>query len=300
MEKREIQILISFFFIYLTFSCNDLSAQNNNYFPLSVGNKFVYTYQQTGTPPIVTHTLVTKDSIINTKKYFYCSGIFNLWLRVDSIDGNLYAFKNGDTCLHHINEILMDSLRIMKGIAHSCYYLSQNGTNGDSILFGIQNNIKTFNFYIMIPGGGILHKRIYSQKFGLFLDETNTSSYSERLNLKGCYIDGILYGDTSMPSIIIKLNSFVKNFSLSQNYPNPFNPQTKIRFAIPVNSKNALVNIKIYDIVGKEVAKIVNETLTDGEYEVTFNGSNLPSGIYFYSLNIDGQFIDSKKMMLIK
>lgn len=115
--------------------------------------------------------------------------------------------------------------------------------------------------------------------------------------------DGIIFKTTTGGNTVdINLisNEVPEKISLSQNYPNPFNPQTKIRFAVPVNSNNALVNIKVYDIVGKEVAVIVNETLNDGEYEVTFNGNNLPSGIYFYSLNIDGQFIDSKKMMLIK
>jgi hypothetical protein len=87
-----------------------------------------------------------------------------------------------------------------------------------------------------------------------------------------------------------------ENFSLSQNYPNPFNPVTKISFAIP---KNNLVTLKIYDISGKEVATLINENMSAGEYEATFDASKLSSGVYFYKLT-SGNFNDVKKMMLLK
>jgi hypothetical protein len=85
-------------------------------------------------------------------------------------------------------------------------------------------------------------------------------------------------------------------YDLSQNYPNPFNPSTRIKFALP---KNEFVNMKIYDILGKEVASIINENLTAGFYEVEFNANNLASGMYFYRLETPS-YKDIKKMMLIK
>jgi hypothetical protein len=86
------------------------------------------------------------------------------------------------------------------------------------------------------------------------------------------------------------------SFSLSQNYPNPFNPGTKIKFQI----KDArLVTLKVYDIFGKEVTTLVNGKLKAGEYDVTFNGSGLPSGIYIYKLTA-GDFKAAKKMILVK
>jgi hypothetical protein len=85
-------------------------------------------------------------------------------------------------------------------------------------------------------------------------------------------------------------------YSLSQNYPNPFNPVTKINFAIP---KSGLVTLKVYDILGREVMTLVNEMKTAGNYTVDFNGANLSSGAYFYRLK-SGEFIDTKRMMLIK
>jgi len=98
------------------------------------------------------------------------------------------------------------------------------------------------------------------------------------------------------------------SFELYQNYPNPFNPTTKIRFDIPskvsfpsrVLGRNPVVKLKVFDILGKEIATLVNEQLKHGTYEVTFDGSNLPSGIYFYQLKTDSEQMLTKKMMLVK
>ncbi len=85
-------------------------------------------------------------------------------------------------------------------------------------------------------------------------------------------------------------------FSLSQNYPNPFNPNTNIRFAI---HKSGFVKLTVFNTIGKEVKKIVNENLHTGEYEVNLDGSGLNSGVYFYTLETEN-FTETKKMVLIK
>jgi len=86
------------------------------------------------------------------------------------------------------------------------------------------------------------------------------------------------------------------DFSLSQNYPNPFNPSTKINFTIP---KSGVVTLKVYNILGKEVAQLVNEFKNAGNYEINFNASNLSSGTYFYRIETNG-FTSTKKMSLLK
>ena len=91
-------------------------------------------------------------------------------------------------------------------------------------------------------------------------------------------------------------NSVPEAYKLEQNYPNPFNPATTISFSIP---KNGLVSLKVYDILGKEVATLVNTQLNSGQYNVNLNASNLGSGIYFYTLKA-GDFVETKKMMLVK
>ncbi|HEX2984977.1 MAG TPA: T9SS type A sorting domain-containing protein [Ignavibacteriales bacterium] len=86
------------------------------------------------------------------------------------------------------------------------------------------------------------------------------------------------------------------NFSLGQNYPNPFNPETKISFNLPVNGKTSL---KVYDMLGREVAELVNGELEKGTHTINFNGRSLSSGVYIYRLQ-SGAFTESKKMILMK
>ncbi len=86
-------------------------------------------------------------------------------------------------------------------------------------------------------------------------------------------------------------------YLLEQNYPNPFNPVTKINYDLPKNSK---VNLVIYDILGREVIRLVNNELKQaGRYVVEFNGQNYASGVYFYRIDV-GDFVQSKKMVLVK
>ena len=101
-----------------------------------------------------------------------------------------------------------------------------------------------------------------------------------------CTVSGIVGHNGEIPEA----------YSLSQNYPNPFNPVTKINYSLP---KNGLVTLKIYDVLGREVMTLVKEMKSAGNYAVDFNGANLSSGIYFYSLK-SGDFTSVKKMTLIK
>ena len=94
------------------------------------------------------------------------------------------------------------------------------------------------------------------------------------------------------------------DFSLNQNYPNPFNPSTKIQYTIPSviaseTKQSQLVSLKVYDILGNEVAILVNEQKPAGVYEVDFDASTFSSGIYFYKLQAGG-FVETKKMLLMK
>jgi photosystem II stability/assembly factor-like uncharacterized protein len=85
-------------------------------------------------------------------------------------------------------------------------------------------------------------------------------------------------------------------YSLSQNYPNPFNPVAKIKFAM---LKSGDAKIVVYDVMGREVQTLINESMQAGTYETTFDGSALNSGVYFYKLTADG-YSETKRMILIK
>jgi hypothetical protein len=97
-------------------------------------------------------------------------------------------------------------------------------------------------------------------------------------------------------SSVEQINSFPTDFNLSQNYPNPFNPTTKIEYSIPEQS---FVELKVYDILGNEVAILVNEEQSAGTYKADFNGDGLASGLYIAKLNA-GSFTKTIKMSLLK
>ena len=126
----------------------------------------------------------------------------------------------------------------------------------------------------------------------------------------GTGFTGKLY-KTSIGPVVGVADENIKpdNFQLFQNYPNPFNPITKIKFTIPTppvssplvkgRTKEGFVTLKVYDILGREIATLVNAEKPAGKYEVEFSASNLPSGIYFYQLKA-GQYSATKKMVLLK
>jgi hypothetical protein len=97
---------------------------------------------------------------------------------------------------------------------------------------------------------------------------------------------------TSVTENDIALNGF----RLYQNYPNPFNPSTVIGYQLPVNSQ---VTLKVYDVLGREVATLVNEVKPAGEYEVKFDATDLASRVYIYKIHA-GSFVQGKKMILLK
>ena len=152
--------------------------------------------------------------------------------------------------------------------------------------------------YIYIDCGLIQMYQVWTDYFGL-MNETSEAQYSSILN--GCVIDGVVYGDTSIVTGISEDTVSPKNYYLSQNYPNPFNPSTTISFSIPERS---FVTLKVYDMLGREVANLVNEELEPGSFEKTFDASTLSSGVYIYRITAtkDGKilFNESKQMLMIK
>ena len=144
--------------------------------------------------------------------------------------------------------------------------------------------------------GTTTEKQTYS-----FADK-NISAGKYQYRLKQIDFDG-----TFEYSNIIEVEVGIpREFSLSQNYPNPFNPTTKIKFTLlntdnplPGGARGGLVTLKIYDVLGNEIATLINEEKPAGSYEVEFDATGLTSGIYFYQLK-SGSFIQTMKMLLLK
>jgi photosystem II stability/assembly factor-like uncharacterized protein len=148
------------------------------------------------------------------------------------------------------------------------FMTNNNGTNWTELANGLPNTVAIHLDYNQASG----KLRIGTHGRGVW-------------EMSGSLI-GITNSNTNVPD----------NFYLKQNFPNPFNPVTKISFGIV---KSGFVNLKVYDALGREVSNLVNENLKTGNYEVTFRGDNLSSGMYFYRLTVN-DFTETKRMMLIK
>ena len=146
------------------------------------------------------------------------------------------------------------------------------------------------NWYYQIPDTTLITNMGYA--FIQFINKKTGWAYAD---VRGIHtING---GDTIFLSIS-KINSEIStNYKLFQNYPNPFNAISNIKYKI---EKTSVIKIELFDITGKKISTLLNKKHNPGEYQLKFDGNNLSSGIYFYSLFADGVRIDTKKMVLLK
>lgn len=172
---------------------------------------------------------------------------------------------------------------------------TETNNQGFEILRSAQNDNNQWERIGFVEGHGTTTE---SQAYSYIDREVVTGKYQYRI--KQIDFDG-----TFKYSNVVEVEvTSPSTFSLEQNYPNPFNPSTKIRYTIPnviasETKQSQFVNLKIYDVLGNELATLVNERRPSGSYEVEFDASNLPSGTYFYQLRA-GSFVETKKMIFIK
>ncbi|MBK8944012.1 MAG: T9SS type A sorting domain-containing protein [Ignavibacteriae bacterium] len=196
---------------------------------------------------------------------------------VDKKSDMIY-FKSATNAIVGLNlnsretEIALDDSTILNTYGYGFDYLSGNHYLTDAKNFA---------------SNGIL--KIYSNE-GSIINSYETSIAPRRIAFQ--------YDDKAVSVENEIINS---EFKLEQNYPNPFNPSTTIKYSIPGNEKRetSKVKILIYDILGEEVATFVNQNQNHGTYEINFNASKLPSGIYYFKMQA-GNFTSTKKMILMK
>ena len=193
--------------------------------------------------------------------------------------GNISRF-NGMRYFSHINK---DTIWGSGGA------ISYPGNVYRAILF--KSNNGGLNWLIQIPDTAFRFSGFF---FNIFLNKNHGWAY--QTNYKGIYTT--TGGDsTFFTSIDEAVFSQPDNFILKQNYPNPFNPVTTIEYEI---SSKGFINLSVYNIQGKKQTELVNKIQNTGNYKVNLNGSNLPSGVYFYTMFVNGNRIQTKKMMLVK
>jgi hypothetical protein len=225
----------------------------------------------------------------NGKKYYKFSD--GSLVRIDSATMNVYGYGVPYECL--TDSLLArknDTVRICQnwpGVITDTAHVMFAGTD--------RRRLRLREFFI----GEFYHD--LAEGLGLYYKRTCEGS-GTRDTLNGCIINGIQYG-ILLGTIGIKPVSteIPADFKLYQNYPNPFNPTTKLRFGVPSSVRRGagVVLLVIYDILCREVRTLINKVLQPGTYEVTFDGENLPSGVYYYSL-IAGSYKETKKMVLLR
>ncbi len=189
-----------------------------------------------------------------------------------------------------------------------------SGTAKDIWIFQIAKDLTVADGAIVTLSGGAVASNIFwqvagdvnlgttAQMKGILLCMTNIAMNT------GATLSGRALAQTAVtlqantvtqPAVVtaVKNSSLTpQEFTLFQNYPNPFNPVTIISYQIPVSGR---VSLKVFNVLGKEVAELVNEVQSAGKFNVLFDGSNFSSGVYFYQLR-GGSFVETKKLMLLK
>lgn len=278
-----------------------------NFNPLQVGNVWEYYYDDY-TYPIYVRTMVIKDSVINGTKYYKKINwqssrepeltSFISWERNDSATGISWMldFQDIDEDGDSLDELILDSMITVSRSQSLTYKYSFDNSNFPS---GPKHIFLYDTSWVKIDGDTLLNRsteitEIFWQEniadnFGIW----ETVMESPPRNLTGAIVNGRKYGT------IVGLNEDKQlgpSFNLYQNYPNPFNPETTISYSL---DKRQLVNLTIYNILGEKVSVLVNNIQEKGNHSVTFNGSKLSSGIYFYSLVANSTKI-TRNMILIK
>ncbi|HUX61635.1 MAG TPA: cellulase family glycosylhydrolase [Ignavibacteriaceae bacterium] len=189
-------------------------------------------------------------------------------------------------------EWLKYTVNIQKAGAYNVDLRYASNQSGGKLIMNLDGNLISPYPYISIPvtGGWQTWQTLTLQNIQL---PAGTHTLQVQFLAGGFNLNYL-----SFPEITKVSDSQAKvfTFSLAQNYPNPFNPSTVIKYSVPAKS---LVNLKIYNMLGKEIATLVNGIKTPGDYSVSFNASELPSGIYFYRI-IAGKNTEVKKMILLK
>ena len=285
--------------VYKVFGQAVIDTSVTNYFPMSVGNVYIYGYYSMYPPGIYKYKItITKDTIVSGKRFFYSETAFpgfpsnEKWIRINGNTGVVSSLSSM-SCNYLINERYIDSLGSnIRDTLYKCssYFQSICTDTLTHSLFGIPTKRKGFD-----QDGLNVTNRKYSKYFGLTMvriwemDQITHTLY-------GCKINGVTYGDTVLTGIESISNEVLDSYSLGQNYPNPFNPNTVIRYQLPVISD---VVIKVYDVQGREVQTLVNERMQAGTYEAMFDGTGMNSGVYFYRMVTEG-FTETKRMILLK
>ena len=252
------------------------------------------------TRPVVIDFAVSGTNLFAATVY---GGVF-----LSTNNGNNWTEVNTGLTNYVILALCTNDINIFAGTLEGVFHSTNNGSNWTQV------GLMTSYVGAFATSGNNLFAG--TEQNGVFLSSNNGGSWSEvntgltnhyigALAVSGTYLFAGTSGDgvwrRPLSEMITSVwettwNDLPIEYKLGQNYPNPFNPATTIRYSIPQTSQ---VIIKVFDILGNEMETLINEEKPVGNYEIEFDASKLPSGVYFYRLQADN-FIETKKMALMK
>jgi hypothetical protein len=286
-------------YLFVLIICTNIFGQSpepSSFFPASVGNIWEYNYTGYG----IAKYEIVKDSILSDKsRLIFYSMNSNAVYKVDT-SNNVYYDPQGMNWLYY-------KLDADSGVS---WFNIHNDTSANklmsrvnrifsAVLFGKTRTVKEISNYALANDDTTISEFSWLREtdylvsgIGLYATVEGEGGGTELL-LRGCVINN----DTSGVITSVKGNpQNLLTYSLNQNYPNPFNPTTTITYSL---NKPSRVKLIVYDILGRKITTLVDGIKYSGSYTVVFKGSNLPSGVYIYSLITDyGNQI--KKMVLTK
>ncbi len=289
MKKMLLPLL---FFITIS-----LTAQidTTDWYPLHIGDKWEYYGQGLGYSQVE----VVGDTLMSNGETYFI--IVNVNLKYQRIDSNRYVMVYNEYADN--NEFINFDLHANKGDilftleeSNYGYGVYETGRDNDNLInlnLAWKEYRETYLDTSVTPPDTIWNETVDAYWPRITKGLGVTSYAYDLTTLVGANINGIGYGTLVGIKDPPKIPS---NNELYQNYPNPFNPSTTIKYSI---YKNGFVKLKVYDMLGNEVATLVNEIKAEGNYNIVFNASSLISGIYFYRLQ-SGNFSKTKKLLLVK
>jgi Secretion system C-terminal sorting domain len=238
-----------------------------------------------------------------------------------STTGTVYLQKFWSICGYQIIQLMKTASKSVADLIYTAWVdagsPNPNGTNPVELTSFTANPssgkvILSWNTATEINNRGFEIQRKVDDKNWVVLafkngngSTTNANNYSYSDNISGLNANKISYrlrqidfnGQSNFSPVVLVDNLIPENYSVSQNFPNPFNPSTIIKYQVPQNS---FVSLKVYNSLGQDVATLVNGMVNSGSYEVQFHSSDLSSGVYYYVIKAGENYVQTKKMLLLK
>jgi len=296
-------LTVEYIYGFATIGTNLFAASTVNGVYLSTDNGTSWNFVISGLTNTEIRAIYAKESdlFVGTRG----GGVF-----LSTNNGSSWTAINNGLTMKYVYALTSIGSNIFAGTWSAGVFRS---TNNGTDWTAANNGLPTNQVFALVPSGSNLFAATYGS--GVYLSTNNGDNWSEvnngltSLPLRALAICGsYLYagGDVSgvwrrplsemITGIEDEQNNLPESFSLQQNYPNPFNPSTTFRYSIPTQSK---VMIKVYDLLGNEIATLMDEEKQVGTYDLMWNAANLPSGVYFYQLKA-GSYADTKKMILVR